>query len=185
MSVHRKQLLDDMVASTASGSCGLVLKESWHACVDVDSLLPTDVDVPCSLELVATKQDMLEFWKGKLRKQSVAVLHMKTPEKSDRRWHSGVNTKNKSRTYRVVAPLWYWKEIFRNADLPHFLLHAGVRMKRQLLNNPHFVIYFVRSSVVRQQLEKRPVSYASNWMLHDLLTIWDQSGGQHEFGASC
>ena len=50
---------------------------------------------------------------------------------------------------------------------------------------PHFVIYFVRSSLVHQQLENRPVSYASNWMLHDLLTIWDQSGGQHEFGASC
>ena len=56
-----------------------------------------------------------------------------------------MNSQNKSRTYRVVAPLWYWKEIFRKADLPHFLLHAGVRMMRGLLKDPDYVIYFVRS----------------------------------------
>ena len=133
-----------MATRKPSGLYALVLQKSKHSDVDVESLLPTDMDVRRFLEL-ATKDEMLGFWTRKMHEQSIPVLHMKTPQKSDRRWYSGVNGQNKSRTYRVVAPLWYWKDIFRKADLSHFLTHAGVRMMRELLKEPEYVIYFVRS----------------------------------------
>ena len=137
-------VLQGMPLEKFANDKGLVLQKSKDSDVDMESLLPTDMDVRRFLEL-ATKDEMLGCWIRKMLEESIPVLRMKTPQKSDHRWHSGVNGQNKSRTYRVVAPLWYWKDIFRKADLSHFLTHAGVRMMRELLKEPEYVIYFVRS----------------------------------------
>ena len=71
--LERRNLQANRAASEASGSYGLVLEKLGHHDVDVDRLLPTDMDVRRSLEL-ATKDDMLKFWIGKMRKQSVAFF---------------------------------------------------------------------------------------------------------------
>ena len=52
-----------------------------------------------------------------VQKSGVVFQELPTPDKSDRRWATGLNSNNKSRTFRVVAPSWYWEDIFRNADV--------------------------------------------------------------------
>ena len=88
----------------------------------MEETLPTDVELPRSLQVEnLADEEMLDYV---IRKTSVVFQEIPTPHKSDPRWSTGVNRNNKSRTYRVVAPLWYWEEIFRNADLPHFFYMA-------------------------------------------------------------
>ena len=69
-----------------------------------------------------------------------------------------MNRNNKSRTYRVLAPLWYWVDIFRNADVGYFIRHGGVRCHWRSLRSPECEIFLIRST------ELMPVK-------------WDEVGG--------
>ena len=79
--------------------------------------------------------------------ESVAIFQeLPTPDRSDRRWSTGLNGNNKSRTYRVLAPLWYWLDIFRKADVGYFIRHGGVRCHWKRLRRPTWEIYLIRST---------------------------------------
>ena len=93
-----------------------------------------------------------------VQKSGVIFQELPTPDRSDRRWATGLNSNNKSRTYRVLAPLWYWVDIFRNADVGYFLRHGGVRCHRSSLRDPGCEIFLIRST------ELMPVK-------------WDEVGG--------
>ena len=82
-----------------------------------------------------------------VQKSGVIFQELPTPDRSDRRWSTGLNSNNKSRTYRVLAPLWYWVDIFRNADVGYFIRHGGVRCHWRSLRNPEYELFLVRPIV--------------------------------------
>ena len=67
-----------------------------------------------------------------------------TPEsRLDKRWFVGTNT-GTSRAYRVTLPLWYFEDIFRQADLEYFGQYGGVRVHYMKLRDPWQGLYILR-----------------------------------------
>ena len=62
----------------------------------------------------------------------------------DKRFLSGTNNSTNSRTYRVTLPLWYFEDIFRQADLEYFGRYGGVRVHYKKLRNPWQELFILR-----------------------------------------
>ena len=60
------------------------------------------------------------------------------------REEAGTNNSTNSRTYRVPLPLWYFEDIFRQADLEYFGRYGGVRVHYMKLRDPWQGLYILR-----------------------------------------
>ena len=64
------------------------------------------------------------------------------------RWMRGTNTKNRSRTFRVLMPLHYCLDVLTHADLDFFASLGGVRCHWECLEQPNTVVYSLRAGGV-------------------------------------
>ena len=67
-----------------------------------------------------------------------------TPESDDTRWQNGANKSTNSKTYRVTLSLWYFVDIFTQADLDYFGRHGGVRVHYKKLRKPWQKLFILR-----------------------------------------
>ena len=82
-----------------------------------------------------------------------------TPGPGDMRWKYGTNSANKSRTYRVLAPMSYVLDVFKKADPVWFREQCGISCLRADLEQPDTKLYHLKQPAPKELLWEHIGSY--------------------------